>query len=339
MFDIWPRFAEFLSHFGRVPRSKKTRTARLVIVQNTANQGRALTQLLALLAGTPAGVQSQGLLLDRSPDPGLFGPVSITWRVVREPLLLLSGSRALLMQLAHPLVAQAVIDHSEFETNPFGRLLATVRWVSVFVFGTTGEALGAVEALRSLHARIAGTLGAANATARMQAGRPYSALDPVLDRWVYATLLDSMLVAHDALIGTLSLNQSDRLVREWAQVAHLVDADLGPRWESRGDLRRYIDEQIQSGEVTAVPATLQAARTVLHPPLPSPALAPLSWLIALVSTGLLPDGIRHGLGLRRSSRDQAMLNFVSLASRAAHPLLPRRLRVSPLYDLARSRLA
>ena len=36
------------------------------------------------------------------------------WRVNRESVLLLGGRAALLLQLAHPLVAAAVADHSDF---------------------------------------------------------------------------------------------------------------------------------------------------------------------------------------------------------------------------------
>jgi uncharacterized protein (DUF2236 family) len=307
-------------------------------MKGQSNQRRALAQIASLLIGSPSAVRAQGLLLDRAADPGLFGPASVTWRVVREPLLLLSGSRALLMQLAHPLVAQGVADHSEFESNPFGRLLATVRWVSIFVFGTTNEAVQAIEDLRRVHARIKGNLLPENATTRLRAGSPYSALDPVLDTWVYATLVDSMLTAHRALVGTLSQAEEDRFVSEWVRVADLVDARPEPVWETRPDLTAYIEEQIRSGRVTPVLASRLAARTVLHPPLPWVPLAPVSALIALVSTGLLPAQIRSGLELAWSPSHEALLGALSIALRAVHPLLPRRLRVSPLYGLARERI-
>ena len=52
----------------------------------------------------------------RMPDArtGLFGPASVTWKVNREAVLLLGGGRALLLQVAHPLVAAAVAAHSDF---------------------------------------------------------------------------------------------------------------------------------------------------------------------------------------------------------------------------------
>src|SRR5438128_1690298 len=52
-------------------------------------------------------------------DPGLFGPGSTVWRIGRERALLLGGPAALLMQIAHPLVATAVAAHSDFGADPF----------------------------------------------------------------------------------------------------------------------------------------------------------------------------------------------------------------------------
>ena len=48
-----------------------------------------------------------------SAEPFL-GRSPVAWRIHRETALLLGGPRALLLQLAHPLVAQGVADHSEF---------------------------------------------------------------------------------------------------------------------------------------------------------------------------------------------------------------------------------
>jgi len=40
----------------------------------------------------------------RPGDPGLFGPGSMVWRVNGEAVLILGGARALLLQVAHPMV-------------------------------------------------------------------------------------------------------------------------------------------------------------------------------------------------------------------------------------------
>src|SRR6202022_3581143 len=104
------------------------------------------------------------------PDPGLCGPGSITWRVLREPLLILAGARALLLQAAHPHVAQGAIDHTPSEDDPFGRLMRTFDWAGAVAFGTTTEAREASARVNRLHQKITGTLPRKHAGARVKAG-------------------------------------------------------------------------------------------------------------------------------------------------------------------------
>ena len=78
-------------------------------------------------------------------DPGLIGPEGQVWRVAREKVVLAGGPAALLLQLAHPLVAAGVADHSEFETQPLHRLTNTLTAVLTATFGDRdqAEAIGA----------------------------------------------------------------------------------------------------------------------------------------------------------------------------------------------------
>ena len=73
-------------------------------------------------------------------DVGLFGPGSLTWRVNREGVLLLGGGAALVLQVAHPLVAAGVEEHSNYREDPWGRLYRTLDLTTKIVFGSTTEA-------------------------------------------------------------------------------------------------------------------------------------------------------------------------------------------------------
>jgi uncharacterized protein (DUF2236 family) len=301
-------------------------------------QRAALLDLLKLLGGSPSAVLRQGLLTDRSPDPGLFGPASVTWRIVREPLLLLSGGRALLLQVAHPLVAQGVVDHSQFEAQPFGRLLGTVNWVMEVVFGTTGEACRACERLARVHSAVKGELAAANATPKIAAATAYDALDPALGLWVHATLVDSMLLGYQTLIAPLPRRQADRFVREWNAVGALLSLPRTCLWQTADELRAYVDGRMAAGVVAPVPASHIAARTVLRPPFPWPGLEPVSAALGFITAGFLPAPLRRAYGRSWSSLDERWFRDLCRLSRRLHPYLPRRLRVSPIYDLALQRL-
>jgi uncharacterized protein (DUF2236 family) len=278
------------------------------------------------------------MLGDRTPDPGVFGPGSVTWRVVREPLILLSGGRALLMQIAHPLVAQGVVDHSRFETEPFSRLLATVRWVMETVFGTTSEARAACYRVTEAHIPVHGVLATANATEHIAGSTPYSAFDSDLALWVHATLVESMLLGYQALIGRLTRAECDRFVREWDSVASLLGVRPAHPWRTSSDLYAYVDAQMAAGLVHPVESSRLAGRTVLNPPFPWPGLRPASHLLAFMTAGFLPPPLRGGYQLSWTATDQRVFDDLCAVSRALHPHLPRRLRMSPLYDLARQRL-
>src|SRR5205085_7905617 len=55
-------------------------------------------------------------------DHGFAGPASIAWRINGERVGLLGWGRAILLQVAHPLVAAGVAQHSQFARDPLGRL-------------------------------------------------------------------------------------------------------------------------------------------------------------------------------------------------------------------------
>src|SRR5919201_756083 len=107
---------------------------------------------------------------------GYFTDDSVIRRVSREVLLLLGGGRALLMQVAHPLVAAGVANHSDYRENPWRRLARTMQSVWTVVYGTRAEADHAGARVRSLHGRVHGRL--AERAGPFAAGTVYSASDP-----------------------------------------------------------------------------------------------------------------------------------------------------------------
>jgi uncharacterized protein (DUF2236 family) len=276
-------------------------------------------------------------LRDSTPDPGVFGPGSVTWRVMREPRLLLAAGRALLLQAANPLVAQGAIDHSTYRTDPYGRLERTVTWVTVICFGTAQEAERVAGRVTGLHRRVSGTLPAANATSRVPAGTVYTAGDPPLLRWVHASFVDTMLVAHDTLVGGLTSADRDAFVSEWDAVAHLMGLRRGRCWADAAALRRYVDRELRRGPALPGAGSLEVAETVLHPPVGSPWARPGMDTLAFVTTGLLPRELRWGYGLSWTPAHAAAFAALTRSLRLATAALPRRLRISPVYDLALAR--
>src|SRR2546429_10004241 len=131
---------------------------------------------------------------------GLYPEGSITRRVSREHVLILGGGRALLMQLAHPMVAAGVDEHSDFRQRPMYRLRRTIRLTMAIVFGDRETALAAARAVNQTHGRVR--------------GERYRALDPDLLLWVHATLVDSALVTYDTFVRALSAGERDAFFPE-----------------------------------------------------------------------------------------------------------------------------
>lgn len=273
-------------------------------------------------------------IADTDPDPGLFGPGSVTWGVMAEPLLMLGAGRALLLQAAHPLVAEGAIEHSTYATDPFARFQRTVEWVTIVCFGTTAEARRATRHINRLHAPVQGTLAPAHATPRHRRGTPYSGRDPDLLLWVHATFVDTMLVAHDAFVGGLSSADADRFVREWGAVAALMGVPASLLWADRAALSAYVDERVATGVVAPGPGSRLVARTVLSPPASSLAARTAFAALAFTTVGLLPAAVRDGYRVGWTPAHSAAHAALRQTVRRLRPALPERLRRSPVYHRA-----
>jgi uncharacterized protein (DUF2236 family) len=276
---------------------------------------------------------------DTTADPGLFGPGSVTWRVMAESRLMLGAGRALLMQAAHPLVAEGAIEHSTYATDPFGRFERTVAWVTVVCFGTTAEARRATREVNRLHRAVEGRLSPIHATPVVHGGSPYSGRDPELLRWVHATFVDTMLVSHDAFVGGLTEHDRDCFVREWHAVAALMGVPASSLWESRVELSRYVERQQDGRDGGASPGTGSklVAQTVLRPPVSSAAMRPWWAAVTFATAGLLPAGMRRAYGIRWTPAHEAAHTAISLGLRSGSIAIPRRFRVSPVHDFALAR--
>jgi uncharacterized protein (DUF2236 family) len=275
-------------------------------------------------------------ITDRDPDPGLFGPASVTWRVMAEPLLMLGAGRALLMQAAHPLVAQGAIEHSTYATDPFARFQRTVEWVTVVCFGTSAEARRASRRINRLHIPVRGTLPRPNATTQVGAGSAYSGRDPELLLWVHATFVDTMLVSHDAFVGGLPAADADRFVREWDAVAALMGVPAAQLWPDRAALRAYVDDRVGS-QVAPGAGSRLVAQTVLRPPASSAQARAAFAVLAFTTVGLLPARVRSGYRIGWTPAHTAAHAAMRLSVRNLRLVLPERLRCSPVYDRAMQR--
>src|SRR5262245_47092157 len=155
----------------------------------------------------PLLADDEALLAHAGVDPslpereGLFRNDGWLRRVSREPAVLFGGGCALLLEVAHPLVAAGVADHSNFRRDPFGRLQRTLAAVSAMALEPRGAALAAARGVARAHERVRGALG--EAVGPFAAGTEYHGRDPDLVLWVWATLVDTALAVHRDFVGPL----------------------------------------------------------------------------------------------------------------------------------------
>src|SRR5579859_2745259 len=140
--------------------------------------------------------------LPGEPGHGFFGPGSITWRVNRESAVFLGAGRAALLQLAHPWVATALDQHSNLRNDPLTRFHNTFRVVFTMVFGTLDQALAASRHLYQLHTGIQGEMR--ESVAAYRKGARYQANEINALVWVYATLVESALLAYESVLPALT---------------------------------------------------------------------------------------------------------------------------------------
>jgi uncharacterized protein (DUF2236 family) len=269
------------------------------------------------------------------PDP-VIRPDSIAWRRGGDPRMFPAVGYALLLQVAHPTVASGVRDHSEFEQAPWTRLLRTLDWITLTLYGGQ-DAVGAGKQLRAYHRLIYGT---------NPDGSTYHALERGAYAWVHATLVDAMVVAHARFGRPLRPDQIERFYREWLSVGRMIGVrpgDLPADWDS---FRGYFDEMVETRlrHTETVDRVLRALRHPRSPVavLPSQAWAvasyPLTHLMLLATVGLLPPVLRSRFGLTWSLVQECQLAAWGAASRSITPLMPGRLRVmGPAYLQMRRR--
>jgi uncharacterized protein (DUF2236 family) len=244
-------------------------------------------------------------------------PGGITWTIAGERLALLAWPRAILLQLAHPLVAAGVAHHSTFRASPlapFARLHATVGAFRELTFGSDDAAARVVQRILGIHDRVKGTLQ--QAAGPHGAGAPYSAHDPALLLWVHATLLDSHVRILEPLLRPFTADERDAYCRDAAPYAVVLGAvadDVPTTWDR---LQAYLATQIASGQVTVGADARGLAPAVLRPVWPRLA-GPLYAPGDLLTVGSLPPAIRDGYGFtwnaareRRRARVVATLRTV-----------------------------
>lgn len=255
--------------------------------------------------------------IDDLPDLPL-GRDSITWRVNCEPAFLLpAGPRALLLQVAHPAVSAGVADHSDYEARPWARLIGTLEVMNKLSFGTPETSARQARLLRARHAEITGT---------RPDGERYRALDADNMLWVWATLLDTLVVSHERYVRRFSVEERAQLYLEWKAIGRACGVPLARIPATWDDFTAYVTSVV-ADELGPTETARAVADQLVHPPLPRPVGPALGRGLATLTAPVLPATLRRALGLGDPSPAADRLAAVS---RRVAELTPGTVRRTPL---------
>jgi uncharacterized protein (DUF2236 family) len=276
--------------------------------------------------------------LREAEDWGYFGPGSAIWRLHREAVLSVGLGRAVLLQLAHPWVAQAVADHSTVATDSLDRLFATVAAAELLVFGSRRQADAAADRVRRVHARIHGTLR--EDTGAWPAGTPYRADDPAALLWVLVTLLETTLRVYEGCFGRLPEETVRAYLADGARLGSMLGVALEDVPGERAALTRYIDTMIATGKVAVGPTAHALAGVLLRRQM----VPGLTWrLYDLVSQAVaattLPAALRLQYAPLLVLRHRPLYRAGAGVGRVVWRRLPGEWRLDPLAALALQRAA
>jgi uncharacterized protein (DUF2236 family) len=215
-----------------------------------------------------------------------------------------------------------VAEHSSFRQgalDPVLRLHHTIRSMLSLTFGDESHQNATLARINALHKTINGTLK--ETAGPFRPGTRYSAEDPALVLWVHATLLESIPLAYEQLVGPLTEADRDRYCEEAASIATALGVVDRPLPRTAAATAAYIDAMYASGEIVVSATARTLARKVLRPP--------LWWMVwpaarvnTLLTIGSLPRHIREQYGFGWTAADERSLNRWTRLIRRCRPFAP-----------------
>lgn len=257
-----------------------------------------------------------------TPDPGLFGPDSVSWRVHHDPASVVGGIRALVLQSLHPEVMLGFAGVTDARDDPWGRLSRTGKYVNAITYGTEAEAEAMGERVRRVHHALG-------------LDRPEWLL------WVHAGAVDSWLDAHRRSGAPMSDDEADRYVEEQVVAARLVGCAVDDVPRTATQLRDYVESM--RPQLAMTPEAREAVRGLLWPPMEpriewlTPA-RPAWTTFALTGFGLLPRWARRMFALPGLPTTDLSATVSARAVRTLLAALPDARRTNPHLAAARIRL-
>lgn len=273
----------------------------------------------------------------RMPPPGAAGPVlprgCAAWRYFGDFRAILLAGQVLVLQVAHPVVAAGVREHSDYTEDPWTRLARTAASLSIYVYGGPAAAASEARRLWELHRGFTGVRAD---------GRRYSALDPHAYAWVHATLVKMAVDTQDFFgrgMSTVDREEYYAQMREVGRLLGVPERLLPADWTS---FTAYYDEMVDGlgpnetvttllHTITAVPKPLRLLPDRWWPPLRDAQARGQLFLIKAT----LPPRLRERLGLEWTDEQQRRFDRFRRAVRIFAGAVPPSWRAAHVRGLAK----
>ncbi|TNC26948.1 oxygenase MpaB family protein [Amycolatopsis alkalitolerans] len=263
----------------------------------------------------------------------MIAPGTPAWRYFGDFRAILLAGQVLVLQVAHPVVAAGVRDHSDYTDDPWTRLMRTAASLSIYVYGGPGGAEFEARRLREVHRAFTGV---------REDGRRYSALDPHAYAWVHATLVQLAVDTQEFFGRGMRPDEVDEYYAQMREVGAMLgvkDHHMPRDWR---DFRCYYEEMVNGfGPNATIGTLLETIRTV---PKPVRWLPDALWpwvrerqarLQLFLIAATLPPRFRDRLGIPWTPPQQRRFRRFCRAVRLVGALVPPSLRAAHVRSLAR----
>jgi uncharacterized protein (DUF2236 family) len=264
------------------------------------------------------------------PDHGLYGPGSVTWRIMGEPVIWVAGFRALYMQALHPKVMRGTWQNTSFARpgEAWGRFVRTTEFVSVRTYGTLAQVERVGRRVRKIHASLTGV---------DPDGTRFRLDEPELLLWVHCGEIGSYVEIAGRCGMGLSGADLDQFVDEQRRSAGVVGLDPAAVPASVAELDAYY-ERVRPG-LYACPEAKQALRRSFNPDVPAQ-LLPLKLMVPPLNTlafATLPRWARRMYGMPGSPLTDLGATVALHMAHQSVTRIPRQLIYLPAARAARRR--
>jgi len=276
--------------------------------------------------------EMKGRVID--PRAGLFGPESMFWHVVRYSTTFAGAGRTILLQTAHPWIANGVKQHSRTMDDPISRFRGTFTNIFTMVYGNLDQVLDSAIQVHNLHRKIVGKIE--EDSGAFAAGSRYMANEVNAMIWVHATLWEGAAYMYETFIGKLTAEQKEQYYKESKMFAYLFgipEEALPPNWN---EFMEYNQKMWASDQLNVQAAAKEIVKFIfsIHKP-----LRPLMNRYKVMTSLMTPEPVRAQYNMppdtpenrRIFERDVRMI-------RRAIPLLPKHIKYMPPYLEAQRRL-